>query len=368
MVLRVSMNDAPSLKGGEQDIDQFIEDVTAFKTGSALTDAETCNAIASTAKEAGKTFLDYLRKKDAAKFTLWGTHDGEGMREAIKTRFKGLTLADKAKLIGTLRQKDDEETQTFFERCYQVGVRLTDLEYPRRVEAEDAPGHMSEANYTSAKTTYRDAKIENHFVNGMNPEIRNKILELNANASVAEMLTHARAIELQKLTPKTCFALEANDDQTNGSPVPPQAPVAQSLPALEDFAEMKKEVSALRKMISKNGGRGNRGGQNQSQGPRINGNCYNCNQFGHLAQFCPSPRRPPRNFGRNGNQRGNPRFQGPRRYPQNFAAPWGQGFGARGQMHPPPPPPDHYSRQPEARSSLALGTSAWEPNTNYHYP
>ena len=26
MVLRVSMSDAPSLKGGEQDIDQFIEE------------------------------------------------------------------------------------------------------------------------------------------------------------------------------------------------------------------------------------------------------------------------------------------------------------------------------------------------------
>ena len=365
------MNDAPSLRGGEQDIDQFIDDVTAFKTGSALSNEETCNAIASTAKDAGKTFLDYLRKKDVARFALWGAHDGEGMRQAIKARFKGLTLADKAKLIASLRQEESEETQTFYERCYQVGVRLTDLEYPRRVEDVNAAGHMTEANYNSAKITYRDTKIEIHFVNGMNPEIRKKILEINANASVQEMLTHARAIELQKQTPKQCFTIDANasDDQTNGSPVPPQVPGAQSLPALEDFADMKKEVSALRKLISKNGGRGNRGGQNQSQGPRINGNCYNCNQFGHLAQFCPSPRRPPRNFNRNGNQRGNPRFQGPRRYPQqNFAAPWGQGFGTRGQMHPPPPPPDHYSRQPEARSSLALGTSAWEPNTNYHYP
>ena len=70
---------------------------------------------------------------------------------------------------------------------------------------------------------------------------------------------------------------------------------------------------------------------------------------------------------RNGNQRGNPRFQGPRRYPQsNFAAPWGQGFGARRPMQ--LPPHDHYNCQPKARSFLALGTSAWEPNTNYHYP
>ena len=52
----------------------------------------------------------------------------------------------------------------------------------------------------------------------------------------------------------------------------------------------------------------------------------------------------------------------------NFSAPWGQGFGGRGPMQLPPPPPDHYTRQPEARSSLALGTSTWEPNTNYHYP
>ena len=57
MVLRVSINDAPSLSGREQDIDQFINGVTAFKTGSALSNKETCNAIASTAKDAGKTFL-----------------------------------------------------------------------------------------------------------------------------------------------------------------------------------------------------------------------------------------------------------------------------------------------------------------------
>ena len=67
MVLRVSMNDAPSLRGGEQDIDQYIEDVTAFKTGSALTDEETCNAISRTATDAGLTFFQYLRKSDAAR-------------------------------------------------------------------------------------------------------------------------------------------------------------------------------------------------------------------------------------------------------------------------------------------------------------
>ena len=52
-----------------------------------------------------------------------------------------MTLADKAKLIESLCQKDDGETQTLYERCYQVGVRLTDLEYPRRVEAEEAEGY-----------------------------------------------------------------------------------------------------------------------------------------------------------------------------------------------------------------------------------
>ena len=376
MVLRVSLNDAPSLRGGEQDIDQFIEDVTAFKTGSALTDPEICNAIFHASRDAGRTFMEYLRKHDVERFALWGANDGQGMRQAIRDRFKGLTLADRAKLVATLRHKDDEETQTFYERVFTVALRLTELEFPKRVESEDAEGYMTEETYNSSKKTFRDVQINHYFMNGLNPDIRNKILERNADASIKEMLSEARAIEIQKKTPKHCFAIEQGNDETNNAPTSNQTPGAQSLPAsgaqslsaLDEFAEMKKEVSALRKMISRNGGRGNRGGQNQSQGPRINGNCYNCGQYGHLAQYC-SPRRPPRNSNRGGNQRGYPRFQGQRRYPQsNFSAPWGQGFGARGPMQLPPPPPDHYNRQPEARSSLALGTSAWEPNTNYHYP
>ena len=171
------MNDAPSLRGGEQDIDQFIKDVTAFKTGLAFSNEETCNAIASTAKDAGRTFMEYLRKYDAGRYALWGANEGEGMRHRIKERFKALTLADKAKLVASLRHKDNEETHTFYERCFTVGLRLTDLEYPKRVEAEDADKYISVANYNSAKKTYGDAKIEDFFVNGLNPEIRNKILE-----------------------------------------------------------------------------------------------------------------------------------------------------------------------------------------------
>ena len=119
MVLRVSMNDAPSLRGGKQDIDQYIEDITAFKTGSALTNEETCNAIASSAKEAGETFMEYLRKFYKSRLDLRGAHDGEGMRQEIENRFKGLTLADKAKLIASLRQKDEREIKTFYEWCFK---------------------------------------------------------------------------------------------------------------------------------------------------------------------------------------------------------------------------------------------------------
>ena len=161
-------------------------------------------------------------------------------------------------------------------------------------------------------------------------------------------------------TPKTCFALETAAAPPAGAEA---LPVAESRPHLDDFAEMKKEVSAIRKLITQNRG----GGRDNSSGPRINGKCYNCYAFGHLASYCPKPRRPAR--GR-GNNRGQPRFRGPRYYPQgnfNQSPGWGQGFGTRGPMYPPPPPPDHFSRQPEARSSLALETSTWEPQFNYHH-
>ena len=171
MVLRVSMNDAPSLKGGEQDIDQCIKDVATFKTGSALTNEETCNAVARTTKDAGLTFFQYLRKSDAARFNLWGANDGEGMRQAISERFKGLTMADKAKLIASLRHKDDEETQTFYERCFTVAVRITKQEFPKRVEAEDPDGYMTVANNNNAKKTFRSANLAHYFIGGLNPDI-----------------------------------------------------------------------------------------------------------------------------------------------------------------------------------------------------
>ena len=90
------------------------------------------------------------------------------------------------------------------------------------------------------------------------------------HCKLPEILTQARAIELQKKTPKNFFAIEQGDDQTEDTATSAQTPSAQSLPALgvqslpalNEFAEMKKEVSALCKMISI--GRGNRGGQNHS--------------------------------------------------------------------------------------------------------
>ena len=171
MVLRVSMNDAPSLRGGEQDIDQYIEDVTAFKTGSALTNEETCNAVARTTKDAGLTFFQYLRKSDAARFNLWGANDSEGMRQAIRERFKGLTMPDKAKLIASLLHKDVKETQTFYERCFTVVVRITEQEFPKRVEAEDPDGYMTVANNNNAKKTFRSANLAHYFIGGLNPDI-----------------------------------------------------------------------------------------------------------------------------------------------------------------------------------------------------
>ena len=226
---------------------------------------------------------------------------------------------------------------------------------------------MNAATYTTAKTTHRNALLKSYFLNNMNPTMRSRVLEVQTDQTVEDMLAHARAIELQQKTPKQCFAMEAAAAPAAGAEA---LPITESRPQLaDDFAEMKKEVHAIRKLITqtqnRGGGRGN--SSDRSLGPHINGKCYNCDAFGHLASFCQRPRRPARGRGSN---RGQPRFRGLRYYPQgnfNQSPAWGQGFGARGPMYPPPPPPDHFSRQPEARSSLALETSAWEPQFNYHH-
>lgn len=183
---------------------------------------------------------------NAQEADLAWTADWTQFQTQFLTRWvESATVASQVELRNSLKQNAKEAVQKFWDRCFNVMMRIERANQPARTYAELE-------NIIKGNALF-------HFLSGLRPELRVVVTSLGCD-TVENALANAIKAE------------HAEQNRKKESPVyaVEEAPVA----------------AVARKPGGRGRGRG-RGGRNGFQTRTFNGNCYHCQQYGHRAAFCP---------------------------------------------------------------------------------
>ena len=227
--------------------------------------------------------------------------------QAFKDRYLTTPrMTDVNEQMTSMKQKQDETVEDFFDRCHEVACTLMDYDNtPQAIRADD--------NFKRA----RDRFLINAFVTGIKPAYKEKVAQ-HANKTAQELLDESKLIEAaykanmkgknekffkKKGAPEKGKKLaeietEEHEEEENEDEEEEKGEITQLLEEIRKFGGFQRNRGNFRGRGGRGRGRG-RGGRsfnnNNNNGPRGRGRngstapftCDLCNQYGHGVRWCP---------------------------------------------------------------------------------